>query len=74
MFVSLQFKFQSVQFLVPQTKRLVVTNTGQRPVHISFIPKLDDTLVCKQWLDVKPLSAVIHPCTSLPIVCVLCVC
>ncbi len=45
----------------PHTKRLVVTNTGNRPVHISFIPKLDDTVVCKPWLDVKPLSTVMHP-------------
>jgi len=38
-----------------------VTNTGQRPVHISFIPKLDDEKLTKDWLTVKPTSAVIHP-------------
>lgn len=51
-----------MRFLVPQSRRLVVTNTGQRPVHISFIPKLDDTSLTKNWLTVKPTSAVIHPC------------
>ena len=48
---------------MPQLRRLVVTNTGQRPVHISFIPKLNDTALTKDWLVVKPTSAVIHPCT-----------
>ena len=43
-------------------RRLVVTNTGQAPVHISFIPKLDDKSLTKDWLVVKPVSAVLHPC------------
>ena len=46
---------------MPQTKKLYVTNTGQRPVHMSFIPKLDEKAYCKPWLDVKPSSAVIRP-------------
>ena len=49
---------------MPQEQRLVVTNTGRRPVHISFIPKLDEKNVCKPWLEVKPTRAVIHPCES----------
>lgn len=56
-----QFRFKDVKFLIPQSRRLVVTNTGLRPVHISFIPKLDDTALTKDWLTVKPTSAVIHP-------------
>ena len=58
----LQFQFKDVRFMMPREQKLVVTNTGRRPVHISFIPKLDEKNVCKPWLEVKPTSAVIHPC------------
>lgn len=57
----LQFQFENVKFMTPQSKRLVVTNTGQRPVHVSFIPKLDEKAYCQPWLEVKPSSAVIQP-------------
>ena len=57
----LQFQFRNVRFMFPQEQRLVVTNTGRRPVHISFIPKLDEKNICKPWLEVKPRSAVIQP-------------
>lgn len=60
--LSLQFKFQNVRFMIPQEQRLVVTNTGRRLVHVSFIPKLDEKNICKPWLEVKPQSAVIQPC------------
>ena len=46
----------------PQFKRLVVTNTGMRPVLVSFIPKLDQETYCKPWLEAKPASAVVQPC------------
>ena len=59
---TMEFHFKDVKFNVPQMKKLVVTNTGSRPVHISFIPKLDETTVCKPWMDLKPTSAVIQPC------------
>ena len=60
-----QFTFKDVKFKAPQSKCLVVTNTGQRPVHVSFIPKLDDESYSKPWLSVKPSSAVIQPCELL---------
>lgn len=46
----------------PQSKRLVVTNTGRRPVLVSFIPKLDQETYSKPWLEAKPASAVVQPC------------
>ena len=58
----LQFQFKNVRFMMPQEQKLEVTNTGRRPVHVSFIPKLDEKKICKPWLEVKPMSAVIHPC------------
>ena len=58
----LQFMFKDVKFKEPQLKELVVTNMGQRPVHISFICKPNDESYCKPWIAIKPSSAVIQPC------------
>ena len=58
----LQFMFKDVKFKEPQLKELVVTNMGQRPVHISFICKPNDEAYCKPWIVIKPSSAVIQPC------------
>ncbi len=57
-----EFHFPNVKFLVPQSAVLEVKNTGKRPVHISFIPKLDQTAACKPWMELRPSSAVIQPC------------
>ena len=57
-----QFQFQNVRFMIPHEQRLVVTNPGRRPVHIYFVPKLNEKNICKPWLEVKPVSAVIQPC------------
>ena len=46
---------------VPQFRRLIVTNTGMRPVLVSFIPKLDEESYCKPWIEAKPSSAVVQP-------------
>ena len=43
----LQFMFKDIKFKEPQLKELVVTNMGQRPVHISFICKPNDEAYCK---------------------------
>ena len=58
----LQFMFKDIKFKEPQLKELVVTNMGQRPVHISFICKPNDEAYCKPWIVIKPSSAVIQPC------------
>ena len=54
--------FKDIKFKEPQLKELVVTNMGQRPVHISFICKPNDEAYCKPWIVIKPSSAVIQPC------------
>lgn len=58
----LQFMFKDVKFKESQLKELVVTNMGQRPVHISFICKPNDESYSKPWIAIKPSSAVIQPC------------
>ena len=46
---------------VPQLRKLIVTNTGSRPVLVSFIPKLDEDAYSKPWIAAKPSSAVVQP-------------
>lgn len=43
----------------------MVTNTGMRPVLVSFIPKLDEETYCKPWVEAKPSSAIVQPCEYL---------
>ena len=52
--------------MVPQIQQLVVTNTGQRPVRISFLPTPDKhDCICRPWLVIKPDSKVIMPGTAM---------
>jgi hypothetical protein len=58
---GLPLQLDSLFLQVPQTRRLYVTNTGSRPVLVSFIPKLDEEAYCKPWIEAKPSSAVVQP-------------
>ncbi|XP_075217089.1 oculocerebrorenal syndrome of Lowe [Lycorma delicatula] len=53
--------FDVLRFLEPQTKDLIIANTGQVPVQFEFIKKLDDTSYCKDWLHIEPYMGFIMP-------------
>ncbi|KAL1117910.1 hypothetical protein AAG570_004223 [Ranatra chinensis] len=53
--------FETLRFLEPQTKELIIANTGQVPVQFEFIKKLDDTTYCKEWLHIEPYLGSVRP-------------
>ncbi|KAL0584150.1 hypothetical protein ABG067_006034 [Albugo candida] len=61
------FQFTNVQFQVPQHKRFVLENIGNVVAHFRFIPKLEDTRICKNWISVTPSYGMILPTESVEI-------
>ena len=59
--------FDRVTYLVPQRKSLFVSNTGTVVAHFRFIPKLDESRICKPWLRVHPPFGMIPPKETLEI-------
>lgn len=53
--------FDTLRFLEPQSKELIIANTGQVPVQFEFIKKLDDANYCKDWLHIEPYMGFIMP-------------
>ncbi|KAI4497099.1 hypothetical protein M0802_007845 [Mischocyttarus mexicanus] len=53
--------FDTLKFLEPSSKDLIIANTGQVPVQFEFIKKLDDTSYCKDWLHIEPYTGFIKP-------------
>ncbi|XP_076233114.1 oculocerebrorenal syndrome of Lowe [Calliopsis andreniformis] len=53
--------FDTLKFLEPSSKELIIANTGQVPVQFEFIKKLGDNNYCKDWLDIKPFKGFIKP-------------
>ncbi|XP_031826523.1 oculocerebrorenal syndrome of Lowe isoform X2 [Nomia melanderi] len=53
--------FDTLKFLEPSSKELIIANTGQVPVQFEFIKKLGDTNYCKDWLDIEPFKGFIKP-------------
>ncbi|KAF4525098.1 hypothetical protein B566_EDAN006320 [Ephemera danica] len=51
----------TVRYLEPQKKELIIANTGQVPVQFEFIKKLDDKSFCKEWLSIEPYVGCIMP-------------
>ncbi|XP_059488840.1 type II inositol 1,4,5-trisphosphate 5-phosphatase isoform X3 [Neocloeon triangulifer] len=51
----------TVRYLEPQKKELIIANTGQVPVQFEFIKKLDDRSFCKEWLNIEPYLGFIMP-------------
>jgi phosphatidylinositol-bisphosphatase len=42
-------------------KTLTIENIGVVVAHFRFIPKLQDTFICKKWLHISPLYGMIPP-------------
>lgn len=53
--------FSHLKYGLDQTKVLFVENTGVVVAHFRFIPKLEETLLCKPWLSVSPIFGMIPP-------------
>uniref|UniRef100_K3W5H2 Rho-GAP domain-containing protein n=1 Tax=Globisporangium ultimum (strain ATCC 200006 / CBS 805.95 / DAOM BR144) TaxID=431595 RepID=K3W5H2_GLOUD len=53
--------YTHLKYGLDQTKTLFVENTGVVVAHFRFIPKLEETLLCKPWLSVSPTFGMIPP-------------
>ncbi|XP_041697916.2 inositol polyphosphate 5-phosphatase OCRL isoform X2 [Coregonus clupeaformis] len=56
-----EFTFKDVKFRQLQRERFVISNDGQVPCHFAFIPKLNDSQYCKNWLHAEPSEGFLEP-------------
>ncbi|XP_063046238.1 inositol polyphosphate 5-phosphatase OCRL [Engraulis encrasicolus] len=61
------FTFESVKFRQLQRQCFQITNDGQVPCHFAFIPKLNDSQYCKNWLRAEPSDGYLEPNETLDI-------
>ncbi|KAL2077383.1 hypothetical protein ACEWY4_026887 [Coilia grayii] len=61
------FTFENVKFRQLQLQCFQITNDGQVPCHFAFIPKLNDTQYCKNWLRAEPSDGYLEPNETLEI-------
>lgn len=57
--------YDTVRYMEPVSKELIIANTGQVPARFIFIKKLDDASYCKDWLHIEPYKCLIAPGNSL---------
>lgn len=62
-----EFTFENVKFRQLQKERFLITNDGQVPCHFMFIPKLNDSQYCKNWLRAEPSDGFLEPNETLEI-------
>ncbi|KAK7922522.1 hypothetical protein WMY93_009424 [Mugilogobius chulae] len=62
-----EFTFENVKFRQLQRERFLITNDGQVPCHFAFIPKLNDSQYCKNWLRAEPSDGLLDPSETLEI-------
>uniref|UniRef100_A0A673W8G5 phosphoinositide 5-phosphatase n=1 Tax=Salmo trutta TaxID=8032 RepID=A0A673W8G5_SALTR len=62
-----EFTFKDVKFRQLQRERFVISNDGQVPCHFAFIPKLNDSQYCKNWLHAEPSEGFLEPNETLEI-------
>ncbi|KAJ8938680.1 hypothetical protein NQ318_004480 [Aromia moschata] len=56
-----EVKYDLVKFREPQTREIIIANTGMVPAEFEFIKKLDETSYCKDWLRIIPYCGSINP-------------
>ncbi|CAB1337420.1 unnamed protein product, partial [Coregonus sp. 'balchen'] len=56
-----EFTFKDVKFRQLQRESFVISNDGQVPCHFAFIPKLNDSQYCKNWLRAEPSEGFLEP-------------
>eukprot|EP01133_Synstelium_polycarpum_P001192 gene1192-1373_t len=53
--------FETIKFMTPVTKHLVLENVGQVIARFKFIPKLEERILCKSWLKISPIAGMMIP-------------
>ncbi|KAF2070555.1 hypothetical protein CYY_008130 [Polysphondylium violaceum] len=53
--------FEEIKFMTPVTRQIVIENIGQVIARFQFIPKLDETSLCKPWLKISPIAGMMIP-------------
>ncbi|XP_072292618.1 inositol polyphosphate 5-phosphatase OCRL isoform X2 [Eucyclogobius newberryi] len=62
-----EFTFENVKFRQLHRERFLITNDGQVTCHFTFIPKLNDSQYCKNWLRAEPSDGLLDPSETLEI-------
>ena len=57
---GLKIKNLQVKYDVVSNSTIVITNNGDDIAHWRFVPKLDDTKICKKWITVSTTSYHVH--------------
>ncbi|KAI8579196.1 hypothetical protein K450DRAFT_243208 [Umbelopsis ramanniana AG] len=53
--------FGDVRFMTQKEVSITLENTGQMVASWHFIPKLDETVICKPWLQISRVTGVLGP-------------
>ncbi|KAG2176616.1 hypothetical protein INT44_007280, partial [Umbelopsis vinacea] len=53
--------FGDVRFMTQKEVSITLENTGQLVASWHFIPKLDETVICKPWLQISRVTGVLGP-------------
>ncbi|KAL0281009.1 UNVERIFIED_CONTAM: hypothetical protein PYX00_002139 [Menopon gallinae] len=53
--------YDTVRYMEPVSRELIIANTGQVPARFIFIKKLEDASYCKDWLHIEPYKCLIAP-------------
>jgi len=53
--------FEEIKFMTPVTRQIIIENIGQVIARFQFIPKLDETSLCKPWLKISPIAGMMIP-------------
>ncbi|KAI9290691.1 DNase I-like protein [Neoconidiobolus thromboides FSU 785] len=56
-----QLNFGEVKYLCSKELSMTIENTGQVYLQFQFIPKMDESNICKPWLWVNPSNGMIMP-------------
>lgn len=56
--------YDTVRYLEPVSRELIIANNGQVPAQFVFIKKLDEINFCKDWLHIEPYQSLIAPGTQ----------
>ncbi|CAO3665848.1 unnamed protein product [Umbelopsis ramanniana] len=54
-------EFGDVRFMTEKEVSITLENTGQMVASWHFIPKLDETTICKPWLHISRIAGVLGP-------------
>lgn len=59
--VSNSCDYGDVYYNIPKTLSVTLENNGKVYAEYQFIPKLNDSLICRRWIKISPTSGILLP-------------